>query len=306
MPAFSTHYIFAKEMMPMVKETADFEVNENAVFIGTQGPDIFFFHRNFPWQRGKSKRAVGSAFHRAKFGNVLNDFRAYCETSEEAQIAKSYVLGFILHYALDSTCHPYVYSIQDSMTAKYPSLNHHAAHNIIELSIDSVMLHNYYCIRWPKKFETVNLFNFTDIEKAEIARVFESAGAEIAPLKFSAHDAEVAIEDTKSVQKTLYDPKNIKENIIKPLETLAGPFTGNFRLSAFLRTDDLENAQKYVNINHGVWASPYSGEKSSKSFYDLFDDAKEKATRMMGQYLAGVDGYEITHNISFLTGVEVE
>ena len=37
MPAFSTHYIFAKEMMENLKEFADFEINENAVLIGAQG-----------------------------------------------------------------------------------------------------------------------------------------------------------------------------------------------------------------------------------------------------------------------------
>ncbi len=30
-------------MMENLKEFADFEINENAVLIGAQGPDIFFF-----------------------------------------------------------------------------------------------------------------------------------------------------------------------------------------------------------------------------------------------------------------------
>lgn len=49
MPAFSTHYIFAKELMERLKGTVDFTVCENAVYIGAQGPDIFFFHRALPW-----------------------------------------------------------------------------------------------------------------------------------------------------------------------------------------------------------------------------------------------------------------
>ena len=61
MPAFSTHYIFAKELMERLKGTVDFTVCENAVYIGAQGPDIFFFHRALPWQRGKYCETVQGA-----------------------------------------------------------------------------------------------------------------------------------------------------------------------------------------------------------------------------------------------------
>ncbi len=93
MPAYSTHYIFAKEMMPKLYELADFELNENAVYIGTQGPDIFFFHRVLPQWKGKSRRDVGSEIHRGKFGNMLELMRNYCnESSPAPDIAKKLCL----------------------------------------------------------------------------------------------------------------------------------------------------------------------------------------------------------------------
>ncbi|MCH5321943.1 MAG: hypothetical protein J1E36_09275, partial [Eubacterium sp.] len=87
MPAFSTHYIFAKELVPFLKETADFEVNEDAVFLGTQGPDIFFFHRILPWMNGKSLRKYGSMLHRSKPEILFENMRKYCEISNEPSIA---------------------------------------------------------------------------------------------------------------------------------------------------------------------------------------------------------------------------
>ena len=54
MPAFCTHYILASEEMSNLHRIAaesGFKLCENAVYIGSQGPDIFFFHRTFPWQR---------------------------------------------------------------------------------------------------------------------------------------------------------------------------------------------------------------------------------------------------------------
>ena len=156
MPAFSTHYIFAKEMMENLKEFADFEINENAVLIGAQGPDIFFFHRAFPWQKGKPLRKLGSSLHREKPGILLNKLYNYCHTTNSS-IAKSYAFGFILHYVLDRSCHPYVYYLQNKITEKKAEFNPHSAHNIIELSLDSLMLSLHLDIEKPTLFETEHL-----------------------------------------------------------------------------------------------------------------------------------------------------
>ncbi len=306
MPAFSTHYIFAKEMMPKIKEAANFEINENAVYIGTQGPDIFFFHRIFPWQKGKSLRKAGSAFHRAKFGDVLDDFAVYCKYSDNKPVAQSYVIGFILHYALDRNCHPYVYSLQNKITQKNSKLNPNSVHNTIELSIDSVMLNLKYGVLNPKNFATANLINCTDEEKQEIAKVLVSAKSEIAPLTFSENDVQTAIEDMKYAQKLLFDPTGKKEKLIKPLENAAAPFTKNFKLSSFIKPDDLEKAKKYVNINSRAWISPFSNIKSRESFFDLYEKSKADAINMITAYLNENKGQDITHNLSFLTGVEVK
>ena len=123
MPAFSTHYLFAKEMMEDLRRAADFPLNKDAVLIGTQGPDIFFFHRALPWQKGKMLRKAGSAMHRAKCGEILDCFRRCCDQKKDNSIAKSYVYGFILHYALDRICHPYIYFVQNRITQKFPKLN---------------------------------------------------------------------------------------------------------------------------------------------------------------------------------------
>ena len=93
MPAFCTHYILASEEMSNLHRIAaesGFKLCENAVYIGSQGPDIFFFHRTFPWQKGKPLRAAGSAMHRAKFGDILDRFADYIKASTEPDIAKSY------------------------------------------------------------------------------------------------------------------------------------------------------------------------------------------------------------------------
>lgn len=53
MPAFSAHFLFAKEMMDFLEKEADFPIDKNAVFIGSQGPDIFFFTALCHGRKGK-------------------------------------------------------------------------------------------------------------------------------------------------------------------------------------------------------------------------------------------------------------
>lgn len=306
MPAFSAHFLFAKEMMDELQKEADFPIDKNAVFIGSQGPDIFFFHRALPWQKGKTLRKAGSAMHRAKCGDIIDCFKEYCERSENKSIAKSYVYGFLLHYALDRVCHPYVYFIQERIIKKFPKMNQNSVHNMIELSLDSVLLNKKEHAESPKAFRTDITMNYTEPELKEISKVIAAAGSLFKEYGITAQDAEQAINDTRAAQHLLTDENGKKEKFLKRAERLFFPFTGNFRISAFLRTDDLEKAIKYVNINNRLWKSPFSGEFRNESFAQLFELAKADALEMISKLNEGLCGDAITDNISFLTGVKVK
>ncbi len=299
MPAFSTHYIFACEMMDFLKKSTDFKVNENAVLIGAQGPDVFFYHRALPWQKGKTLRRVGSALHRSMPGEILDRLYEYSESSDEKSTAKSYACGFILHYALDRKCHPLVYYFQNELTSKNVLMNPHSAHNTVELALDSLMLSKHMNIQRPRLFRTDEVFRFTESEKRECAREL----AYISGVK--PKQAETAFEDMKHAQTLLLDESGAKVKIIFLLESLAAPFTKNFRLSSFFRTDDLEKCEKYVNINNGKWQSPFQSGVRTDSFFDLYELAKSEAAEMIIKWNSGCPGGEITENISFLTGVEL-
>lgn len=306
MPAFSTHYLFAEELMDKLNALADFRLNRDAVYIGAQGPDIFFFHRALPWQKGKSLRKAGSAMHRAKCGDIIDRFTGYCKTLNEPDIAKSYVYGFLLHYALDRICHPYIYFIQNRITEKFKNMNPNSVHNMIELSLDSVLLSEKKSAANPKAYKTEYMIRYTDKELSEVSAVLASAGDLFPPYVFTDQDVSCAIKDTRAAQRLLLDTAGNKEKFLKLSERLAFPFTGNFRISSFLRTNDLEKAIKYVNMNNRKWRSPYSDEIRSESFTELYELAKTDAVKMINSLNAGCTGEAITSNISFLTGVKTQ
>lgn len=306
MPSFSTHYIFAKELMPFLHSIADFKINEEAVLFGTQGPDIFFFHRTFPWMIGKPLRKCGSKLHRAKPSVLFESIRKYCNQSEKPDIAKSYAYGFWLHYALDRNCHPYVYAYQNKSTSKNKLTNPHTAHNIIEFSMDTYLLSKRLGIKEPVKFNTADTVGNDRAVISEIGRLLAYAIPRTINEKITAKQAEIALRDLKEIQKICFDPTGCKRILLTPLEIIAAPISGNFKFTAMMRPKDLEKAKKYGNIVNDKWKSPYSNEIRTESFEQLFVLSKADAMQMLTKFIKDIDCREITENKSFLTGVEVE
>lgn len=306
MPAYSTHYIFAKELKDKIEQNVDFKLNDAALFIGTQGPDIFFDHRVMPWMIGKSMRKIGSLLHRAKPALIFDKMREYIDLSSNKDIAKSYAAGFILHYALDRNCHPYVYALQDKMVKANPKLNAHTAHNTIEFSMDTYLLTKRLKIENAHLFETAGTLIFNEEELDETGKMISFVASGVTGKKVTAQSAETAIKDIKYIQKLTTDKSGKKEKLIKIIDAAVAPFSNNFKFIALLRPKDLENAKKYGNIERKIWVSPYDKLKRYDSFEDLFEFAKDDAINMISKFFAGDDTYLITKNKSFLTGVEVK
>lgn len=73
--------------------------------IGVHGPDILFYYRSF------SKNAVnqyGVKVHDAPMCVFLSHAFAVFEGQRRKSAAFAYLAGFMTHYILDSTCHPYI------------------------------------------------------------------------------------------------------------------------------------------------------------------------------------------------------
>ena len=311
MPAYCTHYIFACELLPALTELAGFDLNRDAVMLGTQGPDVFFFHRIAPWMPGRSQRKIGSRLHRAKPGDILDAMAEYCtRCSTEKDIARSYAYGFILHYALDRQCHPFVYAKQQELADSGSPLHKSALHNIVEMSMDAVLLHEKLHMDDPRCFDTAVTVPDDPAVLDEVARLLSFTVYRVLGKRLQPQDARRALTDTKAMQRLLRDANGSKARIVGGIETILSPFTGNFRLTSMLRPKDLEKAKKYGNIENRNWRSPYAPGVRTESFFDLYRLAKAPAQEMIRGFdriCAGeTDGAAVTQNLSFLTGVEVK
>lgn len=105
MPNYYAHSIFGRRVReavsPQLRSVIDKEWQGYAC--GQYGPDPLFFYQM--WRPNPVKRE-GHALHGVSPREVLERLRGPIE--EEVPYTLGYALGYLCHFLLDSSCHPYV------------------------------------------------------------------------------------------------------------------------------------------------------------------------------------------------------
>lgn len=195
--------------------------------------------------------------------------------------------------------------------AKNPKAHHSTIHNKIEVSIDSYLLSERLGINDPTDFEAYKTITTRDEVIEEIAHLIAFLVPRVTEENVSEEQVIEAIKDTNKVQRLLQNKSGRFGIFLKIMDKIIAPLSGNYKLSVMIKPKDLEKAKKYANMKHTTWVSAYDEHYcSSKSFVDLFEEAKEDAKRLIQGFdalsLGYLNGYELTKNISFLTGLEVK
>lgn len=310
MPAFCTHYLFFKDLEKEISENASFKLYPTTCAIGAQGPDIFFFHRALPIvMPGKPTRKVGNDIHKSKPEDIFDAFIEYLEISENKDIAKSYIYGFLLHYALDRVCHPYVYANARAM--KNEHFSEGSAHNAIEMGLDAYYLHNKLGIDSPRDFDSAKTLMASDEERLELEKALAYMTKRVTGYELGDEGGYHAVDDSILSQKILRDKKGGATRLAVFLDKTVSPLIGYMKFSAMVRPKDWKNTEQYANIEKSEWHSPYEPDRArNESFDELFEYAKLDAKRLIEGFEATLEGKsnmkDVTNNISFLTGCEVK
>ena len=103
MPAFYAHYCFGERVRSQLDAPLQALIQSNltAFEIGLQGPDVFFFYK--PWKKNELV-SYGNGLHELPAKNLFMQGMHLDRNSA----SYAYMLGVACHYALDSTCHPFV------------------------------------------------------------------------------------------------------------------------------------------------------------------------------------------------------
>ncbi len=116
MPALYTHLRFGKEVTQSLPPAyqAFLEKYPEAFALGTQGPDILFYHK--PMKKNEI-RAFGTTLHTYSGERFFLEQGKKLRLRENASTQKlleengafaAYLCGFLCHFTLDTICHPFI------------------------------------------------------------------------------------------------------------------------------------------------------------------------------------------------------
>ena len=232
---------------------------------GAEGPDPLFFclHR----QRGVcSPFALGSRMHRERTGAFLLALLRGARTS----VQRDYALGFLTHYATDTTFHPFVYARTRTPQGR-PSGTLHCAY---EHALDQwLYLEQGHRAGTPRHM--AGIAALTRPQRAEVAQLLCQAVRETYPDQKSAGERlfEHALDDSVRLARILYSPTGIKYAL---LGALAWPLGLQRALHAHMVPARLPKGD-LTNETHAPWESPFAPGERHESVPDLLQAARARA-----------------------------
>ncbi len=317
MPALLTHNIFGQTVYE-INFTSLFATQDerDAFYLGNQGPDPMFFRARAKPSQIKQAHEIANNLHAEKMSKTLDDLRHGLKKlpEEDFNIGRAYALGYLAHYILDKSVHPYVYSTQYSLMDLDDDLktSEGAVHGVIESDLDSILMLRYRGI------------DITDIKIADYIpsskRVKRVAGALMnytimhgLGIEFPATEVAASINDMKWIYSSIEPLGSPISHLIRVVEGTASGKYSQIQSICHRPADSPDSS--LLNLNHYTWIDPYTHEKRNESFLDLFDEGVEFFNETYQAYLEGEPTEKITQHITFdgahltpeeIKGVEVK
>ena len=285
MPAVIAHWAMEKRVRSLLRARGVAPPESALMQIGAQGPDIFYFHRAFPWEIGRTYAAHGLRLHKVSPRRLLRVCgearRAY---PDHAAAFDALTAGLICHYALDRSAHPFVLYWQRVLEAQEP---------------DYARRSNFYHYRVESALDVLSLRRETGLDVKGFAlpstlpcdpRAAEPFGLFYSflferMLGVTANEASVslAIRDMREALWWMNDPHTRKQRLLlRPVESALG--LGHIA-TPLLRPADVSDFD-YGNEAHRPWHNLFTGDgETDASFADVFDRSVADAAEMIEAFL---------------------
>ncbi len=279
MPAGIVHALHGQRVWKWLEQEAQVEKGhlvKDAFEWGKQGPDFLFCHRFFPWQRGESLCAQGDQLHQEPPENTLRVLQKIWREKPNP-IIHSYIMGFLCHYSLDRTCHPYIEYLSGQFLQEEPGQTESILHNEIESALDGIVL------RWetgnlPTDYRLGSCFPKNEAVEEQIAEIYSSLFAELFGLSEKKRELRQAEKDARLAFRLISDRTGLKKQLVSHLER-KGRRTISCHLRGMLESDEID----YANTSHGVWLDRV-GNEHTEDFFQLFEAAEEDAQRLLSRF----------------------
>ncbi len=299
MPEGFTHVALARQA---AKKAGWIIVDDAAFAAGANGPDIFFSFEG--WKAASERR-----YALKEFGNHMHDartrafLRALC-TEAKTQTQLDYFMGFLAHYAIDTTVHPYVCAV----TQKGQPYGRKCGHGLFEIALDS-----YVCKKLTKKRD----FGINDfapkLEGVPLAEVVGQLGRAIdatydvaIPREYIA-DAIFHNRRIRSIFRSTFGIKRALFWLIEPL------FGGRGTLTVHVHPRRLRGISKWaVKRGKGLpypWVDTVTGEIHAETLNQLLARAEKRTATLYNALLnpaTAKDFWTLLGSCDYVTGTETE
>lgn len=263
MPDYAAHYIFGETFLADALPHG-LIADRTAWRWGLQGPDPLFFRRD-------TDRA-GGAMHRGAPEGMAEEMLLCLQAlpQEARDTAASWLCGFLGHYFLDRTVHPYVHARMEEMSRRMPDATGNACHYQIETDMD-IDLYLYVRRKPMSDFDPGRGMELLPRQKEIIAGML-AAGASAKGAVIPAQAAQRALDSFSAAQRLIFRGGPPVRAAARGLELLWGKsrqLTGHIK-GKRPRWDSL-------NLSRAAWVDPRDGALRAQSVPDLLEQAKEEA-----------------------------
>lgn len=275
MPDPVTHYYFSYKILSELDAEISSKIEEPVFERALQGPD--------PWSAigffgGKEKQHCkrSSIMHKEKTGNFFISLTNEVKESKDTSLF-SFLVGFICHYYLDKTTHPYIICKGGEYDGTKDTYNLRNGHVRIEHLIDSYYIRHYYKKKpWhfsiPK--EIFKLKQYPESLSDPLNKIFKTV--------YGWDNAFKLFNKSLHHQSLFYRLMQDRFGILKFLLGFISHKNTDYTVFSYYKPDTAIGDADYMNECKAFWHHPYDNEiESNESFFELFNIAKEKSKEII-------------------------
>ncbi len=277
MPLITTHNFFANDVLvnSNKKITAILQKKKNIYELFAQGTDPFIFYQFFSSKKIDFQRICHTQ-------NTDTFFLKFIEKIKEKNLLHNpsvlaSLFGFLTHYVLDSTIHPYiVYKTGFYDKKRKETLKYNGLHNKMEMEIDAYL----YEKKEKKLFKNFKIHKHLITKEridTKLICLLNEIYFEIYSIKNGGIKYQKGCQIMYNSYKYIIEDKiGIKKQIYKLWDKITPKKEGLFEnYNTHITSINLS----IFNLNHKIWYNPWNKSiKSKDSFFELYDKALEECT----------------------------
>ncbi|MGE5631628.1 MAG: zinc dependent phospholipase C family protein [Caulobacteraceae bacterium] len=314
MPALLTHCLCGSNMLKRLEDGPgkDIILKHIKVFnLGTQGPDIMFFHAQWPWEKKRGLGEVGNTMHEKKTGEFFSSAFDYVINADpiEKELLTVYMCGYACHYSLDCHAHPYIFYKSGFLKKNGEfTLKYSLYHRMFETALDVLTL-SQLTGKKPADVKPAEYIKVSPQDALVIGRMYETVLKKVYDIDINSEEVSRAISDMTGITAALHDKSGIKKKLLSYIEKSIGKLP---LMSSMILPGEIDDGIDYLNLSHAPWYLPWDkSAKYTSSFLEMFEAAIIESKKMCNEIFKGIiqknevkDILKIMGNLSFSTGVD--